>query len=373
MIISQILTAAATWAPWWSFPSLWNSLRALQWAAAISALVLTIGAVIEYWDKLKLLTLLICKWLWRKSTAFDRCVFNKLVFHSIGPILVVIGIAGDFIFEGRAFILEDRQEEQAQKIVGTLQDKADAVSREADELTTRLDGVKTEVGSVKMSAGQAQSEADAVHREADELNRQLATSKGELKAAEADASELKKSLAPRKDLPFIQGHGKSNIDEMKTFFGIKVILKFVPEYLTMKSAVQIEQRVTDAQWEVVSRIPDSSIWPGVRVYRHSAPSITPFGNADEQRSKGAAKALCDFLRSFDWDCDVSMGSRGPGLLNVPPNTLMVEVGLKPEPYFIPSWEKPIDPNKPIKQQIDERDRDFQKYFQQEFERHVPPN
>jgi hypothetical protein len=142
MIIIQIVTVAAISPRSWSFsPKLWDSLGALQWAAVISALILTIGAVIEYWAKLKLLALLICKWMLGRATAFDRCVLRKLIVHSLGPILVVLGIAGDFVFEGRAFIVEDRQEEQARAIVGSLRDEAEALKLKEDALDIKAGGL----------------------------------------------------------------------------------------------------------------------------------------------------------------------------------------------------------------------------------------
>jgi hypothetical protein len=145
------------------FTRFWNNLTALQAAAVISALVLTIGAVVEYWYKLKLLAFLLLKWILGKSTPFDRCVFKKLLLHSIGPILVVLGIAGEVIFEGRTFVVEDRQEEEARQIVGSLSDKAavvdarlastvsksDAVSKEADVIQERLDGASRQLSEVE--------------------------------------------------------------------------------------------------------------------------------------------------------------------------------------------------------------------------------
>ena len=87
----------------------WNNLAFLQWAAVLSTLVLTVGAILEYRHQLKPLILLIAKWICRKSSPFDRCAFKKLLLLSFGPILVVCGIAGEVVFEGRAFIVEDRQ------------------------------------------------------------------------------------------------------------------------------------------------------------------------------------------------------------------------------------------------------------------------
>jgi hypothetical protein len=145
----------------------WNNLVFLQVAAVVSALVLTVGAVLEYSHQLKLLTLLTAKWICRKSTLFDRCVFRKLLLHSVGPILVVLGIAGEFMFEGRTFIVEDRQEEQARQIVGSLSDKAEEADRKAraaiSESSTALNQAKDaldKAGIAQESLGKAENEAN---------------------------------------------------------------------------------------------------------------------------------------------------------------------------------------------------------------------
>lgn len=162
--MSQILTVTASLAPSWSFLSrLWGSLTVVQWAAVVATAILTFGAVLEYWAKIKLLTVLLLKYLLGRSTPFDRCVFRKVFVHSLGPILVVVGIAGEVVFEGRAFILEDRQEEQNWKIVGSLSDKAEAADAKAqsaidnsyladiraDALNLRLDAASSQLGQLE--------------------------------------------------------------------------------------------------------------------------------------------------------------------------------------------------------------------------------
>jgi hypothetical protein len=142
MISNQILIVASNLVLRWSSRSLsrfrgaalWDNLTALQAAAVISTLVLTIGAVIEYWGKIKHLALLTLKWIFRKSTPFERCVLRKMAIYSLGPILVVLGIAGEVVFEGRTFIVEDRQEEQSRQTVGQLELKASANEKEAGQL-----------------------------------------------------------------------------------------------------------------------------------------------------------------------------------------------------------------------------------------------
>jgi hypothetical protein len=206
-------------APRWSLASsalslfirFWNSLTALQAAAVISTLVLTIGAVVEYWSKLKLLAFLILKWIRRKSTPFDRCIFNKLLIHSVGPILVVLGIAGEVIFEGRAFVVEDTQEEQARKVVGSLQaqtgqadkqakqaitDSSTALSQakdalgKAEEAQESLGAAESEANGAKMASVDALTLARGARQEADSFERDIASAKKQ-------AANIAKQLAPR--------------------------------------------------------------------------------------------------------------------------------------------------------------------------------
>jgi hypothetical protein len=179
-IVIQILILGDNCVPRWSLASsllspfiqFWNNLTALQAAAVISALVLTIGAVVEYWYKLKLLVVLALKWIFRKSTPFDRCIFNKLFIHSFGPILVVLGIAGEVVFEGRTFVVEDRQEEQARRIVGSLKKEAEQADEKAkkaiaDSSTAlnQVDSFEADIKVAKQQAADAESHlADAMHR-----------------------------------------------------------------------------------------------------------------------------------------------------------------------------------------------------------------
>lgn len=88
---------------------LWNNLPLLQGLSMIAALLLTVGAVIEYWTKLNILLGLFGRLLLLRSTAFERCALRKLFIHTAGPLLVVLGIAGELVFESRSFIVEDQE------------------------------------------------------------------------------------------------------------------------------------------------------------------------------------------------------------------------------------------------------------------------
>jgi hypothetical protein len=194
-IIIQVLILANNRALRWSLASsvlspfirFWDSLTALQAAAVISALVLTVGAVIEYWDKLKLLVVLALRWILGKSTPFHRCIFKKLFIHSIGPIFVVLGIAGEVVFEGRTFIVEDEQEEQSQRIVGSLQVHAER----ADE---KIGAAEGKADAASLTADKAQKASGAVLSQAEKLDLQLDSTNTQLDTVEARRAELEKSL-----------------------------------------------------------------------------------------------------------------------------------------------------------------------------------
>lgn len=158
---------------------LWNNLSFLQAAAVVSALVLTVGAILEYRHQLKLIALLTAKWVCRKSTPLDRCVFRRLLVHSFGPILVVLGIAGEVVFEGRTFVVEDKQEEQARKIVGSLQDQERIASNEAEALKKRLDTASTEMSGIEKEIAAQGPRAKLLAKAAPDLAKKLAPFAGQ--------------------------------------------------------------------------------------------------------------------------------------------------------------------------------------------------
>jgi hypothetical protein len=296
MIISQILTVAAIWASWWSLSSgLWDSLGAVQWAAVIAALILTVGAVIEYWVKLKLLMLLIGKWIFLRSTAFDRCTLKKLLAHSLGPILVVIGIAGDFIFEGRAFILEDRQEEQAQKIVGSLKDKADAVSGKADLLSHRLDGITTTIDVTEDSAGKAE-------RAAGKLRTELADTETQLDQETKERADLENSMLPRDLKLAVLPDGRTSVDPLRPYAEFSVSFWYIPDAEAKHAAGAVASAILEAGWHIEPSGPVKDLADGVVVnwVPLDKPQLSVEEKATNELGEKAAKALAKYLTDSGW-------------------------------------------------------------------------
>lgn len=167
---------AATLAMRWSLSDIWNNAGFLEAASAVSTVILIVGAVKEDWLKLRTIGLLTAKLLVFGSTSFERCVLKKLIAHSIGAILVVVGIVGELVFETRTFIVEDRGTETLSTEVGKAkqaaddaaaaamlaQGSADAVSKEADVLSDRIKEESAQLNAVSPRAMLLQMSAHSI-------------------------------------------------------------------------------------------------------------------------------------------------------------------------------------------------------------------
>ena len=97
---------AISLAPSWSVSEgIWGNPKWLEFLSALSTIILIAGAVIEEWPKLQQIGALAAKFIAFCSTKYDRYFLRKLLAHSLGAILVVVGIAGELIFETRTFIV----------------------------------------------------------------------------------------------------------------------------------------------------------------------------------------------------------------------------------------------------------------------------
>lgn len=369
IMMSQILMVAASSARSWSFLSkFWSSLAALQWAAVISAAILAIGAVIEYWAKIKLLVLLEMKYLLGRSTPFDRCVFRKAFIHSAGPILVVLGIAGEVVFEGRAFILEDRQEEQARQIVGSLSVKAEAAETKAQSAIdksslaeNKADGAQGKADKATFSALNALALADRAQKEEKQLRADLEKATADAKSAQ---SQLEKALneakaelesktqelhkenlqleesASQRDFRNPDAAGQRLSLVTKTG-DIVAFVEYVPETECQITADEIVEVLGKANWILIPAAarsnPDLGAFERGVIVRDNTADTVPVSE-EVAKLKTAADALVDELNRTH-----IMATRRSGFdEHFPQNTIIVRVGPRESPelerIFLEFWE-----------------------------------
>lgn len=160
--------------------------------------------------------------------------------------------------------------------------------------------------------------------------------------------ELEKSLAPRQ-IALIGEGGKTNIDSLKPFAGMQVVLKVLPDAEASRAASNILWLLQNAGWNVASVEYDPSIntgfFDGVVIEPYKAAkkpeppaeaprdlrSILPTEQEynDQRKSEDAVDAVVEFLKSNSWAARRFPGKSG----ELAPNTIKISVGFKPYPYF----------------------------------------
>lgn len=188
----------------WSLSDIWNNARFLETAAAVSTLVLIVGAIHEDWTKLKKIGFLTAKCILFRSNSFERCVLRKLLLHSIGAILVVLGIAGELIFETRTFIIEDREtavltEEAGDAATSARNAVADAKTAHdlAQSVSTVAKEAKAKAASADTLASNAFARAKLADLKVNETGKSVVVVKEEIGDVSAYAARVEEKYAPR--------------------------------------------------------------------------------------------------------------------------------------------------------------------------------
>ncbi len=193
-----------------------------------------------------------------------------------------------------------------------------------------------EAARAKEQAGLANERAGKANERAEELAAKNLATEAKLEEERRTRLELEKSLAPRTLALRVEGE-TSNIDSLRPFGGINVILEVLPDAEAERAAGYISWILTQAKWKIVSgsRNPDlnQGEYDGVVIQHRIYPGVmTPESVAD--RSRAAATALLEFLRSNNWEAEtVSLFPRHHD--KMPANTIRIMVGFKPSPYFLP--------------------------------------
>ena len=138
----------------------------------------------------------------------------------------MVGIAGELVFEGRTFIVEDRQEEQATRIVGSLGVKAEEADQKAKaaiaDSSTALGQAQdalSKAGKAQESLGKAETEANqaqtastnaltlatGARQEADSFEKDIKSAKEQAASAESHLAEaLKEASSAQAELNLLK-------------------------------------------------------------------------------------------------------------------------------------------------------------------------
>ncbi len=333
----------------------------------------SLSAWLDFWTYLIVLgvALEIIDWVWEYASDlkdFGRGVihtpekpsFVKFFIGLTAIALVVTGVAGEWYLQIR---------------IGEAESKIERIADSLEESTSsKLRDTVRDVGDTKAAAvrandeaGRAKQRADKIGKQADELTVKLTAAETAQLAERKKVLDMEVWLSPRV-LPMIEEPRGLTWERIKYYSGINANINSVVDEESRRAAGQIAAVIRKAGWNIVGLTSDSNrqvtltdnlgmtqMADGVTVLSHRTPKSGVVGTSfDESRSKEAAGVLSDLLEDNGWDVVAVPGDPDPNArLWVPPNTVRIEVGLKPNPYISPNLPKNIQEQR---KKIIEQDR-----------------
>jgi hypothetical protein len=226
--------------------------------------------------------------------------------------------------------------------------------RKAQEARERAD-------EANRQAEEAKAEATRLALNAEQLKAQNLATEQKLESERAQRLELEKSLAPRQIGigPDPKSPGKKNIERLLPFGRTRVILQYLPDTETARTALAIKSVLEQASWNIVSFLPqpqmNQEFFDGVIVF---APLATgPEPPEENVRNAKAAKALVGFLMDQNVVARTHPSSDRlkDDSISIPPDTIRVSVGFKPLQYFDhPMVKRAREQTEEILRRLDER-------------------
>jgi hypothetical protein len=189
-----------------------------------------------------------------------------------------------------------------------------------------------------------------------------AIQKAEIETLRQKNLELEKSLTPR-TLSVISVNRKSNIEGLKRYAGTEAIVEFIPDLEAARAANSIKFILESAGWKITRfgrSVEDISDGVAVKFF-HAPTSDWPVFQA-QGKSIEKASALVDFLKDNNWVAHIAWSMRG----ELGENSIKVEVGFKPSPYFDPPQLKEAqrEADKAIKEMRERMERNRKAFEEQ---------
>ncbi len=149
-----------------SIESMENSLKTLRIFLVAFTWMVGVGLVLEYKTQL----LFICRGLLKvvrlKSNSFDRCQLRKLVWHSLGALLVTFGVLGEFWIEFKQY----GEEGEFSRASASARADLNAKAAEADATAK---GFQSQIAAAQLAAAESKKEAESEHLARVKLQKEL--------------------------------------------------------------------------------------------------------------------------------------------------------------------------------------------------------
>ncbi len=242
---------------------------------------------------------------------------NAIIWVLVFAALVAVGtVLATYMAFKRA-----KQFADAQGDLSAAKEKALAEDLSAKEL--KIEGLKRETAI-------AQKDAGVANQRAEELKQQNL--------------KMEATMAPR--VVGIIGDGKKlNVANLIPLGGTKVIMEVLPDPEAERAASGIFEVLEYVKWPVVNISVNSRLnhplYDGVTVVGRWVRRDLTDPNAPEPQgdTREVAKVFAEFLKSSGWEAKVSSETTDR---EVPPSTIKIKVGLKPNPYVLPQLKEAME-------------------------------
>jgi hypothetical protein len=285
----------------------------------------------------------------------------------IGWFIVAVGVVGEFWFDDKVSRYDATLQMIDNESLARANTGAGAANERAGEAIENAAAISRD--NIRLKGDFDKSVSDS-RTEAAKLERANIDVEAKLEQQIKADLDLQASLAPRR-LSAITIGVKSNFDELLALGPISVNVQAVPEPETVRAAGRLASFVKVAKWTSSITGASNSIPDGVRIFWYwglghfSDLGNPPTNTADfldwnnkqlelmrQQRqlqdsSEAHAKALAKVLGSFGWRNVSVQPNMAPGNSNlgqdgvtVRPESIIVQVGIKPEPDIeVPATEE----------------------------------
>jgi hypothetical protein len=223
--------------------------------------------------------------------------------------------------------------------------EAKATSDQANERSKKLENqnlaLSGSVAGLQKDASDAKAKQQQVELELGEQQERVAEANQKAEDERLTRVELEATLAPR-ILPVMTGPpgaGKDNFEELKAFTGMEALFEVLPDAEANRAAGELANilKYAGMKIDIVPPRPDinQGFLDGVTIWWYRRPKELqpeePFFTREEEKSQSAAKAIVEFLTKNNWSAKYfRIEQRG----SIPPDSVKITVGFKPNPYFI---------------------------------------
>jgi hypothetical protein len=353
-----------------SLKTLEGSSTPWEWVAIVSAFVVfagIIGEIIvivsEYFEDLHDWRQGVVFWVWRVVLPPGRPPRWRFCFDIVATVVVLLGVLGEASASLKLASINSLLRSKTSELRADSDQLLALITQEAGDAKSSAKSAGISANDAGTNAGIAQEKADTADisaksavKQAGELSKKLSAANDEIERLQAKRIELEKSLAPRT----FASISKDDIAKLRAFSGTNVVLRYLPDAEAERAASSLMGVLQAAGWKMSQAVPDPSkntpFFDGVLVTTwepsneeiKALPSPSAFFErmqalrkiVDESaKSRRAAEQLVDFLKSHDWT-GRSMPSRPEDHFS--PDTLVIVVGFKPNPYFDPEQIKQIN-------------------------------